>query len=166
MIIHAIILMGVSGSGKTTIGVGLAKKLGWAYFDADDFHPPANISKMSAGEPLTDADRWPWLDQLNRLIGDHLNRQRPLVLSCSALKRSYRERLLADTQGGRIIYLEGSYELILARMQSRQGHYMRPDMLQSQFKALEPPKPDEDVWTIRIDREPEEIIVEIATALF
>ena len=162
---RALVIMGVSGSGKTTIGVGLAKRLGWPYFDADDFHPPANIAKMSAGEPLTDEDRWPWLDQLNRLIASHLARPQPLILSCSALKRSYRERLLAGTQGGKIIYLEGSYELILDRMRDRKGHYMRPEMLQSQFSALEPPTPDEGVLTVQIDGPPEEVIDHIVMAL-
>ncbi|PWH12669.1 MAG: gluconate kinase [Anaerolineae bacterium] len=131
--------MGVAGSGKTTVGQALAEKLGWDFFDADDFHPPANIAKMASGIPLTDEDRAPWLDSLHRLIASALKTNRPGVLACSALKERYRQRLLEGNQGVQIVYLKGSYDLILQRMKKRTDHYMQPEMLKSQFEALEEP---------------------------
>ncbi len=134
-----LIVMGVSGSGKTTVGKLLAARLGWDFYDADDFHPPANIAKMAGGIPLNDADRVPWLDSLRELISNSLRASHPGVLACSALKERYRQTLLAGNPGAQIIYLKGSYDLILARLAARAGHYMRPEMLQSQFDTLEEP---------------------------
>ncbi|GAB4491884.1 MAG: gluconokinase [Anaerolineales bacterium] len=134
------VIMGVSGSGKTAVGQALAQKLGWDFFDADDFHPPKNIAKMAAGIPLDDSDRAPWLDALHDLISASLKAGRPGVLACSALKERYRQRLLEDNPGTQIVYLKGSYELILQRMEARAGHYMKPAMLQSQFETLEEPQ--------------------------
>lgn len=133
------ILMGVSGSGKTAVGKALAAKLGWDFYDADDFHPPANIAKMAAGIPLNDDDRTPWLESLRDLISSCLKTNRPGVLACSALKERYRQTLLAGNSGVRLVYLKGSYDQIRARMETRNGHYMKPAMLHSQFEALEEP---------------------------
>ncbi len=134
------IIMGVSGCGKTTVGQALAQTLGWDFYDADDFHPSANITKMASGIPLTDADRAPWLDSLHDLISSHLTTNRPAVLACSALKDRYRQTLLDGNPDVQIIYLKGSYDLIWSRMEKRADHYMKPHMLQSQFEALEEPK--------------------------
>ena len=137
--IRFFILMGVSGSGKTAVGKALAQNLGWDFFDADDFHPPANIAKMASGIPLDDSDRVPWLDSLHELISSSLTADRPAVLACSALKERYRQQLLDGNKGAQIVYLKGSYDLIWSRMEKRSDHYMKPQMLQSQFDALEEP---------------------------
>ncbi|MGZ9164579.1 MAG: gluconokinase [Anaerolineales bacterium] len=134
------LIMGVSGSGKTTLGEPLARKLGWDFFDADDFHPPENIAKMAAGIPLNDLDRAPWLAALHDKFLSTLGADRHLVLACSALKETYRAQLLEGMDGIAIIYLKGSYDLIWSRMSIRERHYMKPEMLQSQFDALEEPK--------------------------
>ena len=133
------ILMGVSGSGKTTIGKAIATKIGWDFYDADDFHPQENITKMENGIPLTDSDRAPWLAALHNLIESCLKLNQPGVLACSALKENYRQKLLEGNQEVMIIYLKGSYELIWSRMSARKDHYMKPEMLRSQFDALEEP---------------------------
>ena len=132
--------MGVSGSGKTTVGKALAQKLGWDFFDADDFHPAENITKMASGIPLSDSDRAPWLASLHNLLSSTLISNRHPVLACSALKEKYRAQLLDGVDGIEIIYLIGSYDLVWSRMSTREGHYMRPKMLQSQFAALEEPQ--------------------------
>lgn len=150
--------MGVSGSGKTTIGKTLATKLDWDFYDADNFHPPENISKMENGIPLTDSDRLPWLDALHELIESCLRRDHPGVLACSALKESYRQKLLEGNDGVEIVYLRGSYELIWSRMSARKNHYMKPEMLQSQFEALEEPT---DALTVDISGSVDEIVQEI-----
>ena len=134
------IVMGVSGSGKSTVGQALAERLGWDFFDADDFHPPENIAKMAAGIPLDDSDRTPWLAALSDQLFTTLKAGRHPVLACSALKESYREKLLDGKAGVEVIYLKGSYELLWARMSGRQGHFMKPEMLKSQFAALEAPQ--------------------------
>jgi gluconokinase len=134
------IVMGVSGSGKTTVGRALAERLGWDFFDADDFHRPGNIAKMAAGIPLNDSDRTPWLVALSDLLFSTLKAGRHPVLACSALKESYREQLLKGKDGVEIIYLKGSYNLIWTRMSGRQGHYMKAEMLKSQFETLEEPR--------------------------
>jgi gluconokinase len=134
------LIMGVSGSGKTTLGKALAQRLGWDFFDADDFHPPGNIAKMTAGIPLSDSDRAPWLASVHDQLYSTLSADRHPVLACSALKETYRTQLLAGMEGIVVIYLKGSYDLIWSRMSTREGHYMKPEMLQSQFDALEEPK--------------------------
>jgi 6-phosphogluconate dehydrogenase len=134
-----LIVMGVSGSGKTTVGRALAQRLGWDFYDADDFHPPANIAKMASGVPLTDEDRAPWLDTLHTLISQRLKEGRPGVLACSALKERYRQRLLEGNDGVQIVYLKGSYDLIRSRMENRTGHFMKAELLRSQFETLEEP---------------------------
>ena len=138
-IIRFFIVMGVSGSGKTSVGKSLAKHLGWDFYDADDFHPPENVAKMAKTIPLTDSDRAPWLAALHELISSSLARNLPGVLACSALKERYRQKLLEGNDGVRLIYLKGSYDLIWSRMSARKDHYMKPHMLQSQFETLEEP---------------------------
>jgi gluconokinase len=133
------IVMGVSGCGKTSVGKALADTLGWDFYDADDFHPPANVRKMARGVPLDDTDRAPWLAALRNLIESSLKADRPGVLACSALKERYRQQLLNGNEDVQVIYLKGSYDMIWARMQQRSDHYMKPHMLRSQFEALEEP---------------------------
>ena len=149
-----IVLMGVAGSGKTTIGRGLADELGWKFYDGDDFHPRANVEKMARGLPLDDDDRAPWLESLRDLIRSCLARGESAVLACSALKRSYREYLLID-ENVELVYLKGDYELIEGRLEGRRGHYMKPKLLDSQFAALEEP---ERGLTVDISLPPEKII--------
>lgn len=133
------VLMGVSGAGKTTVGRLLADKLGWTFLDADDFHPAANIEKMSRGIPLDDADRWPWLDRLNALMRQAQARGENALLACSALKETYRRRLANACVDTRWVYLKGDFALIDARLRARKGHYMKAGLLESQFSALEEP---------------------------
>jgi gluconokinase len=133
-------VMGVAGSGKTTVGELLARQLGWSFYDADAFHPPENIEKMANGIPLNDVDRAPWLAALHALISTSLRENRPAVLACSALKESYRQRLLEDNDGVQVVYLKGSYDLLWSRLSHRKDHYMKPQMLQSQFESLEEPE--------------------------
>jgi gluconokinase len=133
--------MGVSGSGKSTIGAPLAERLGLPFFDADEFHPPANVAKMGSGVPLTDADRWPWLALLN----EKLKGERDAVLACSALKKSYRDALSDGLTDCRFVHLRGSIELIRARLAERKHRYMPASLLDSQFATLEPPSAAIDV---------------------
>jgi gluconokinase len=134
-----VVLMGVTGVGKTTIGRLLSQDLGWAFLDADDFHPPANVAKMRSGFPLTDADREPWLTALRAEIESRLSRGESAVLACSALKQSYRDRLHAS-EAVRFVHLRGDASLIRERLLARSGHYMDPGLLASQFAALEEPQ--------------------------
>jgi gluconokinase len=157
------LIMGVSGSGKTTIGKTLAERLGWDFFDADDFHPTENITKMMNGIPLTDEDRAPWLDTLHHLLSSTLASGRHPILACSALKENYRIQLLHHLDGIEPIYLKGNYELIWSRMSVRQGHYMRPEMLRSQFAALEEPH---NVFALDISMTVEALIDKIMGTYF
>lgn len=157
-----LILMGVSGSGKTTIGKRLAKLLDWEFYDADDFHPVENIQKMASGIPLNDSDRLPWLKNLQNLLSTSIKNGKNPILACSALKDSYRTLLLTGNNGVKTVYLKGSYELILNRMQNRTGHYMKANMLQSQFDLLEEPV---DALIVDIQQEPEKILKEIRSIL-
>lgn len=157
-----LILMGVSGSGKTTIGHLLADDLGWPFYDGDSFHPPENVAKMSQRIPLTDADRQPWLAALRQFIDTHLAEGPPAVLSCSALKRGYRDALGIDRPGVRLVYLQGSFELIRGRLENRTDHFMPTDLLRSQFEALETP---ENALIVDVDAEPEAVAAEIRNRL-
>ena len=152
------LVMGVSGSGKTSVGKALAEKLGWRFYDADDFHPPENVAKMAKGVPLDDADRAPWLAALHDLISSSLRADRPGVLACSALKERYRQQLIQGTEGVRIIYLKGSFDLIWSRMQERTDHFMKPQMLKSQFNTLEEPA---DALTMDVSMSVDEIMQEV-----
>jgi gluconokinase len=140
-----IILMGVSGCGKTTVGQNLAEQLGWPFYDADDYHPPQNVAKMVIGIPLQDEDRWPWLARLRQLIETQLTHGRACVMACSALRRPYRDYLRAGDKRVLFFYLQADFDTIWARMQARQGHYMGAGMLQSQFDTLEPPTSQEAI---------------------
>lgn len=155
---HFYIVMGVSGSGKTSVGKLLAGHLGWDFYDADDFHPAENLAKMANGIPLNDSDRHPWLRSLHDLISVNLQKNQPCVLACSALKESYRHQLLQGNSNVQLVYLKGSYDLIWSRMSARSNHYMKPRMLQSQFEVLEEPA---DALTIDITPSPEEIVREV-----
>ncbi|WP_299028899.1 gluconokinase [uncultured Thermanaerothrix sp.] len=157
------IIMGVAGSGKTTIGRALAAALGWEFYDGDDFHPPENIAKMAAGIPLDDVDRLPWLYSLRDIIASRLNQERALVLACSALKERYRQILLSGNEGGQVVYLKGSYELIHSRMVERSGHFMKPELLQSQFETLEEPI---NAVIVDVSRSVDEIVSDILATCF
>jgi len=135
----ALVVCGVSGAGKSTVGSLLAQRLGWAFFDADDFHPRSNVEKMRRGEPLTDTDRGPWLDALRALIERAEDDGQPLVLACSALKAAYRDRLGIDQRRVVSVFLDGSKRLIAARLAGRAHTFMPASLLDSQFEALEPP---------------------------
>ena len=153
--IQALIVMGVSGSGKSTIAEGVAETLGWEYFDADDYHPPENIAKMASGNPLNDSDRLPWLENLHTLIKENLAKGKPCTLACSALKESYRDILRQDSLA--IVYLQGDFETIWRRMQEREGHYMKAEMLQSQFDTLEEPSED-SALIVSLQQNPKTIV--------
>ncbi len=159
---RAIILMGVSGSGKTSVGKGLSAALGWPFYDGDDYHPQVNIEKMARGIPLKDQDRQPWLEKLHRLIVEHLDANKSLILASSALKAKYRQTLGAERDDVVFVYLKGSFDLIYSRMQNRNQHYMRAEMLHSQFDALEEPQ---NALTISIEKPVEQIVKEIIKKL-
>ena len=152
------LIMGVSGSGKTTIGRALSQELGYTFYDADDFHPPENIAKMSQGIPLSDSDRLPWLLAIKSVMNEHQQLQKNAVITCSALKQSYRNLLQENTIDIIWIYLQGSYETILKRLQKRSEHFMKDKMLISQFKTLEEPK---NAVVIDVNLSVEEIVQEI-----
>ena len=161
----ALIVMGVSGSGKSTIADKLAERLRWRYEDGDKFHPASNVAKMSAGHALTDEDRWPWLqaiaDEIDRVCkaGQHA------VIACSALKHAYRDILVHGRSDVRIVYLKGTQQLIAGRLAARKNHFMPPDLLDSQFKALEPPDADENPVTVSIDAPVDTIVDDIVRGL-
>ncbi|MGJ5178505.1 6-phosphogluconolactonase [Bradyrhizobium oligotrophicum] len=148
---HALIIMGVSSSGKSTIGEALGQRLGWRFEDGDSFHPPANVAKMSAGHPLTDEDRWPWLQAIADEIARCRAKGEPIIIACSALKKVYRDILVGGHDDVRLVFLEGSRELIGDRMGHRRGHFMPTGLLDSQFATLEPPGADEHPVTVSID---------------
>jgi gluconokinase len=155
-----ILLMGVQGSGKTTVGRALAERLTWRFADADEFHPPENIAKMAAGKPLDDADRAPWLAAIRAEIDRTLANGSNLVLTCSALKEKYRRQLLTD--GVALVYLRGSEALIAARLEGRAGHFAKLDLLKSQFADLEEPA---NALSIDVSQGVAEIITEITDSL-
>jgi carbohydrate kinase (thermoresistant glucokinase family) len=151
-----VVVMGVSGSGKSTVARLLAQRLGWELQEGDDLHPAANVAKMAAGHPLTDEDRWPWLDKVAGWIRAHTSSGTPGVITCSALRRSYRDRLRGD--GVVFLHLAGTREAIAGRMAARTGHFMPPALLDSQLATLEDPGPDENVITGDITQPPEAIV--------
>ncbi|MFZ0526722.1 MAG: gluconokinase [Xanthobacteraceae bacterium] len=163
--IAVLVVMGVSGSGKSTIAAMLAHRLHWIYEDADWFHPKSNIEKMHHGEPLNDADRWPWLQAIAEWIDATRRSGRHGVVACSALKRAYRDVLIGDRKDVELVFLQGDQNLIAQRIAARADHFMPPALLDSQFKALEPPGPDEHPIVVSIAPHPREIVETIVQKL-
>jgi gluconokinase len=163
--LHALIVMGVAGSGKTTIAEALAARIGWAFKDGDLFHPPSNVEKMRSGHPLTDDDRWPWL----RAIADEIDRtcdtKGHIIIACSALKRVYRDILIGDRRGVALIYLKGSRDLIGQRLRARRGHFMPPQLLDSQFATLEEPDVQERAIVVDVVSTVDAIVDDIVRQL-
>jgi gluconokinase len=160
-----IVVMGVSGCGKSTIASMLAQQLNWIYEDGDWFHPPSNIEKMHRGEPLTDEDRWPWLHGIAAWIDATRHAGNHATIACSALKRAYRDILVGERRDVRIVHLKGDRDLIARRLSARDGHFMPPSLLDSQFTALEEPQDDERPIVVSIVPHPREIVDEIMSKL-
>ena len=159
-----LVLMGVAGCGKSTVGAGLSARLGIPYIDGDDLHPAENVARMSRGEPLGDADRWPWLDRVAAALAE----RQEVIIGCSALRRRYRDRIRAGAGAGgpvTFISLEGSRAEIEARMAARRGHFMPASMVESQFATLEPPGPDEAPVVVDIAQAPDDVIAAIEAGL-
>jgi gluconokinase len=156
-----VLVMGVTGAGKTTVGKLLAQQLGWEFADADSFHSPSNVEKIRLGMPLDDADRGPWLRSLRAAMEDWVAERRSVVLACSALKKRYRDQLYVGSQV-RLVYLKGSYDLIYKRLRHRHGHFAKEQLLASQFADLEEP---DNATTVDIDNSPEGIVSEIKRRL-
>jgi len=162
---RVVVVMGVSGSGKTTIGRALARRLGWLFQEGDALHPPENVAKMRAGHPLDDADRAPWLAAIAALIDEWRARGEAGVITCSALKRRYREVIIGGRPGVRLVYLAGSRALIAERLAARRGHFLPASLLDSQFAALEPPLPEEGAIAASVDAPVAAIVARIAASL-
>ncbi|XP_005296866.2 probable gluconokinase isoform X1 [Trachemys scripta elegans] len=174
-----LVVMGVSGSGKSTVGSHLAAKLGWKFYDADDYHPTENTKKMAQGIPLNDQDRIPWLCKLHDILMREESAGQSVILACSALKKMYRRILVSggdavysksdqlDSATGKVlfIHLDGSMELIASRLEKRRGHFMAPELLQSQFDTLEPPSAPENFITVSLEKSVSEIVSEIEKSL-
>lgn len=161
----ALVVMGVSGSGKSTVGSALARALSWDFRDGDAFHPASNVEKMRSGAPLADADRWPWLDAIAAHVRALEARGGHVVIACSALKRAYRDRLRASGARLTFVHLDGSFALIDARMKARSGHFMPASLLESQFATLEPPAAEEAAIRVAVDAEPAAIVDAVLAAL-
>jgi gluconokinase len=160
-----IVLMGVAGCGKSTTGAGLSKVLGWPFRDADSFHPPANVEKMRSGQPLDDADRAPWLAAIARWIDERLERREPGIVSCSALKRAYRERIIGARRGVRLVYLKGDRDLISQRLGARKDHFMPASLLDSQLAVLEEPGREERPLIVNVAMSPRRVVAAILERL-
>jgi len=161
----AIVVMGVAGAGKTTVGERLAEALGVEFLEGDRFHAPASVAKMRRGEALGDADRWPWLDRIAAELARLDREGRGAVVACSALKRAYRDRLRHGCPGVRFVFLAGSEALIRGRLEQRRGHFMPSALLSSQFAALEPPSPEEGAVTVDVSAAPSEVVARAVAAL-
>jgi carbohydrate kinase (thermoresistant glucokinase family) len=159
------VVMGVSGSGKTTIGRAVAARLGWSFEEGDALHPPENIAKMRAGQPLDDTNRAPWLAAVAARIDEWRSRGENGVITCSALKRSYRKIIIDDRREVRLVYLSGSRELIAARLAQRHDHFMPASLLDSQFETLEPPGPEENAITVSVDQPLDKIVDRLVAEL-
>ena len=153
-----IVLMGVSGCGKSTTGATLSQRLGWPFRDADSFHPPANVEKMRRGVPLTDEDRWPWLAAIARWIDERCAAGERGIVSCSALKHAYRSRIVGTRRDVRLVYLRGDMPLIGQRLRGRKHHFMPPSLLESQFATLEEPQADERALIVSIAMSPRRVV--------
>ena len=160
-----VVVMGVSGSGKTVVGSALAEALGGRFVEGDRFHPPENINRMSAGLPLRDEDRWGWLDAIAVEIGEAGRRGETLVVACSALKRIYRDRLRLANRNLRFVYLEIGRDVASARVAARKGHFMPASLIDSQFADLEPPMPDEGALTLAAAEDPAQIVAHAASLM-
>ena len=161
----SIVVMGVSGSGKTTVAEGLVDRLGWEFAEGDDFHPSANVEKMRAGQPLDDDDRWPWLRRLADWIGERERSGRSVVVTCSALKRSYRDLLREGHPSVVFVHLLAPPELIKERVDARRGHYMPPSLLASQLETLQPLAADEPGFGVETTRDPAAVADEVLRQL-
>ncbi|WP_394250673.1 gluconokinase [Arthrobacter pityocampae] len=162
---HHVVVMGISGSGKTTIATRLTERLGWVFAEADDFHPAANIAKMTAGTALTDEDRWPWLEAMRDWMTLQAQAGRSTVVTCSALKRSYRDLLTGAEGQVRFVHLLGDTDLILERMKTRSGHFMPESLLPSQISTLEPLEPDEPGLRIQNTGTPDDVTTDVIDQL-
>ena len=160
--IRTLVVMGVSGTGKSTLGRALSESLAWRFVEGDDFHPRENVEKMSRGEPLDNDDRRPWLDQLNREIASDQRKGVHSILACSALKKRYRDRLIHGLDGVQFVFLCGTRDVILNRLRNRRGHFMPPDLLDSQIAALEPP---EDAIFVPVELSTEQQVKEVVRQL-
>jgi len=160
-----LVVMGVSGSGKTTVGSMLAERLGWPFQEGDDLHPQKNIDKMKVGNPLTDADRRPWLELIADWVDHQLDAGRSGIITCSALKRAYRKRIDRRRRGVVFIFLDGPQKTIALRLGSRRSHFMPPQLLKSQFADLEPPSSSEPAIAFDVDASPQQIVDEIIERL-
>ena len=165
MSLAGIVVMGVSGAGKSTVGTLLAERLGWPFEDGDAFHPPQNVEKMRAGTPLTDEDRWPWLAAIAARIARARAEGAGVVIACSALKRAYRDVLRDGQADVRFLHLTGEPAVIMARQAARQGHYMPASLVASQFAALEPPETEADVIDLDVEPDPPAILAKAIAAL-
>jgi gluconokinase len=165
--VPVLLVCGVSGSGKTTIGTLLAQRLGWAYAEADAFHPAANVAKMASGLPLDDADRAPWLAAIGVFIDEATALERSAVVTCSALKRGYRDELRSGRPNVRFVFLDVPYDVVSERLAKRAGHFFPPELLASQYRDLEAPGPDENVLDVPIsaDEAPDEVVTRILALL-
>lgn len=162
---RALVVMGVSGCGKSTVALRLARELGWELAEADTFHSAANIEKMRSGTALTDEDRAPWLDAIASWIDARRRRGQPCIVACSALKRRYRERLAGGHADVQLVFLAGPYDTVAGRLAGRSGHYMPLSLLQSQFETLEPPGPEEKPIVLSIALPVDEIVREVTLEL-
>ena len=161
----ALIVMGVSGAGKSTVAAAVAQRADAVFLDADDFHPASNVAKMAAGTPLADADRWPWLEAVGDEIASRTGAGERVVVACSALKRAYRDAILGRRAGVRLVYLKGEKELIAERMAARLDHFMPPALLDSQFATLEEPAADERALVVPVSPQPGEVVAFILREL-
>jgi carbohydrate kinase (thermoresistant glucokinase family) len=160
-----LVVMGVSGSGKTTVAEGLSERLAWPFLEGDSLHPEANVAKMSAGQPLTDDDRWPWLELVADWVAERTAAGEDGIVTCSALKRSYRDVIRRDSDEVVFVHLTGERETLEERMRARKGHFMPPEMLDSQLETLEEPGPDERSLRVPIEQSPEELIEAVVSGL-
>lgn len=160
-----LIVAGVSGSGKTTIGALIAGRLNWRFADADDFHPESNVAKMRSGIPLTDEDRLPWLRAIAAWMDERIAAGESAVMACSALKRGYRDLLLSGRPQTTMVFLQVSHDELVRRLAMRAGHFFPRQLLESQLRTVEPPQPDENVHTVQVDRDATQTVDEVIALL-